>query len=106
MWAKYLINILLFILFYCVQIVPIIVYSLTYIRQGPSGLIGGASIICLFTSYFIVKLIRKPKKQGWTSETKKIAVELMKLQASKDIGKLTEEEFTEQKKAILKRKTK
>ena len=36
-----------------------------------------------------------------TSEQKKIAVELMKLQASKDIGKLTEEEFTEQKKKLL-----
>ena len=99
--VRYLINTLLFILFYCVQIVPIIAYSWTYIRQGPSGLVAMASIICLFTSYFIVKLIRRPKKQNLTSGTINIADELMKLNELKEKGILTEEEFTEQKKKLL-----
>ena len=58
MWAKYLINILLFIIFYCIQMFPIVAYSGAYGTIAPTAL---GSIICLFTSYFIVKLIRKSK---------------------------------------------
>ena len=62
--TRYLSNILLFILFYFGQLIPIAIYSNTYIRQGPTGLVAMSLIICLFTSYFIVKFIRKPKKQN------------------------------------------
>ena len=91
----------LFILFYLGQLIPIAIYSNTYIRQGPTGLVAMASIICLFTSYFIVKLIIRPKKQNLTSGTINIADELMKLNELKEKGILTEEEFTEQKKKLL-----
>ena len=100
--TRYLSNILLFILFYFGQLIPIAIYSNTYIRQGPTGLVAMSLIICLFTSYFIVKLIRKPKKQNLTSGTINISEELMKLHELKDKGILTEAEFTEQKKKILK----
>jgi hypothetical protein len=99
--VRYLINTLLFILFYLGQLIPIAIYSNTYIRQGPTGLVAMASIICLFTSYFIVKLIIRPKKQNLTSGTINIADELMKLNELKEKGILTEEEFTEQKKKLL-----
>ena len=100
--TRYLSNTLLFILFYLGQLIPIHIYSNTYIRQGPKGLVAMSLIICLFTSYFIVKLIRKPKKQNLTSGTINISDELMKLHELKDKGILTEAEFTEQKKKILK----
>ena len=93
-----MINILLFILFYCIQMFPIVAYSGAYGTIAPTAL---GSIICLFSSYFIVKLIRKPKKQNLTSGIINIADELMKLNELKDKGILTEEEFTEQKKKLL-----
>jgi len=54
-------NIFLFLIFYCLQFLPIVAFSFEYIRIGPSGLIAFGGIIALFTSYFLVKKINKLK---------------------------------------------
>jgi hypothetical protein len=56
---RYLINTILFIVLWGVQLFLVTGFSFQYIREGPSGLIALGGIIALFTSYKLVKRINR-----------------------------------------------
>lgn len=69
-------NILLFLIFWCLQLLPLVAFSFEYIRIGPSGLIAFGGIITLFTSYFLVKKINKLKFWNKLFNEKEIVINL------------------------------
>ena len=69
-------NILFFLIFWCLQLLPLVAFSFEYIRQGPSGLIAFGGIIALFTSYFLVKKINKLKFWNNLFNEKEIKINL------------------------------
>ena len=120
---RYLVNTILFVIFFWLQLFIVIGYSIAEVGVRPSGPIAVGGIIALLISYALVKKINKSNL--WSSlfdenqivekknETKKdikkykksklsnLANDLTKLGELKEKGLLTEEEFLEQKRNIL-----
>ena len=52
-------NVLLLLIFWFLQFLPLIAFSFEYIRVGSSGLIAFGGIISLFISFYLIKKINK-----------------------------------------------
>tara|TARA_B100001115_G_C15620767_1_gene297913 strand:+ start:228 stop:602 length:375 start_codon:yes stop_codon:yes gene_type:complete len=99
-------KVLIFIALTLLQWFIIVAYSFTYIRQGPSGFIAFFSLLALFISFMVVKILSNKKV---TIKTKHFSgnkfdlkyEHLNKLSELHKKGVLSDEEFQKEKDIIL-----
>ncbi|MDC1024775.1 hypothetical protein OAR04_02475 [Flavobacteriales bacterium] len=56
---RYLVNTILFVVIFGLQLAVVVAFSFQYIRVGPSGFIAIGGLIALLISYALVKKINK-----------------------------------------------